>query len=194
MDNRNVKHLVSALLVAVAVGSVPAAVWSQTRGAFTMTEASRSDDILADADARIAEANRSLSVLQGYIAELDPQSDTLAAEMRDLSISLSEVRGYVAVAEQHRGQLATALAERATRWTAAEHHYDMIVTACAQAMGRVTGVLQTSSQASRYGGERMLTASVDGRIPSRDVSQSGEVVESIETAGVDDRGVDSPVF
>lgn len=187
-------RIVVGLLAVGTVAASPAMVLADGQGSGTITESTDTREILESADTRIAEANQALADLQAYMAELDPQSDTLAAEIRDLSITLAEVRGFVAVAEQHRVQLEAALGERSTRWTAAVHHYEMVLTASSQAVNRVAGVLQQSSQASRYTGERSLVASVDQRIPERDVTGSGELDESLDTVGVDDRGVDSPVF
>lgn len=181
--------LLSAPLLAAQPGAALAAL-----GPSQIQQSMNTRSVLEAADASLDHARSLEAQLDAHIASLDPQSDSLAADLRDSSAALAEVRGYLAVAEQSRVALETHLAQRETSWERVEHAYSMIWTACNQAVARAEAVLQGSSQASRYTGERLVVAVVDPLIPLRDTTETGVVEEVVNLPGVEDRAVDSPVF
>lgn len=188
------RQIIVAAVVSLPLWAAsPAAVYAEL-GPSQVQESMSTRSILEAADASLDHARSLEAQLDAHIASMDPQSDSLAADLRDSSAALAEVRGYLAVAEQNRMALETHLAQRETSWERVEHAYSMIWTACNQAVARAEAVLQGSSQASRYTGERFVVAVVDPLIPLRDTTETGVVEEVVNLPGVEDRAVDSPVF
>lgn len=190
----NLRQFILAVALSGPLWAASAVPAHAELGASQISESMSNRAILEAADASLEHTRSFEAQLDAHLASMDPQSDSLAAELRSATAALAEVRGYLAVAEQHRATLETLLAERETAWDRVEHAYSMVWTACNQAVARAEAVLQGSSQASRYTGERLVLAVIDPLIPVRDTTETGAVEEIVNLPGVEDRAVDSPVF